>query len=44
MNFHHDESVPHIEIWYMAGPDLIELFDSEFEDVDALKIGLDVLF
>jgi len=48
MNFHHDESVPHIEIWYTADPDLIELFDSEFEDVFddvyALRTSLDRLF
>jgi len=48
MNFHHDESVPHIQIWYTADPDLIELFDSEFEDifddVYPLRNSLDRLF
>ena len=31
-------------IWYPAGLDLIQMFESEFEDVDALKNALDELF
>ena len=44
MNFQNDESVSRDEIHYEASEDLIQLFEEEFEDADALKIALDGLF
>jgi len=44
MNFRNDESVSRDEIHYEASEDLIQLFEEEFEDADALKIALDGLF
>lgn len=44
MNFRYDESKAHIMIHYSASEDLSQLFQGEFEDVAALKIGLEELF